>query len=302
MINSKLLKNAIEASRDGIVITESNRGQDKIIYVNSAFMDMTGYSKTEIIGENCRFLQGNKPDTSKSLKIKKAINNSEQILITLLNFKKNGCAFWNELSISPIKNDLGEATHHIGIQKDVTKKVELEQKLLKANQLLSKLSYIDQLTQIPNRRAYEETLDKELRIAKRINKPLTLLIFDIDYFKQYNDIYGHECGDDALVIIANNIKSLLLRVSDFIARYGGEEFVVILPFTTIEESLHIADKIIRGVISLNIVHQHSKFSERMTVSVGVSSTESGFEKLFMKADNALYQAKNNGRNRVEAYK
>ncbi|MFT5312432.1 MAG: diguanylate cyclase (GGDEF)-like protein/PAS domain S-box-containing protein [Paraglaciecola sp.] len=185
----------------------------------------------------------------------------------------------------------------IGTHLDITDKKEAIAKLDEANKQLKEWSYIDSLTKIPNRRAYEEKLVNEIEAAKRSNKPLSLLIIDIDNFKEFNDDYGHEKGDDALFKVAQAIRKALPRKTDFVARYGGEEMVVILPYTSRDGAAVIANNVLHRVMSESIEHAFSKFNGILTVSIGVSSTDTMFEQLFEHADTALYGAKDNGRNR-----
>ncbi len=189
----------------------------------------------------------------------------------------------------------------IGTHLDITDKKESIAKLDEANKKLKELSYLDSLTKIPNRRAYEEKLVSEVAAAKRSNKPLSLLMVDVDNFKDYNDNYGHEKGDDALFRVAQAIKDVLTRKTDFVARYGGEEIVAILPYTAIDGAVLTAKKILQRVIDENIEHSYSKFKRILTVSIGASSTDMKFDKLLEHADTALYEAKENGRNRYEIY-
>jgi len=189
----------------------------------------------------------------------------------------------------------------IGTHLDITDKKESIAKLDEANKKLKELSYLDSLTKIPNRRAYEEKLVSEVAAAKRSKKPLSLLLIDVDNFKDYNDNYGHEKGDDALFRVAQAIKDLLPRKTDFVARYGGEEIVAILPHTDIDGAVITAKKILQSVIDKNIQHSYSEFNGILTVSIGVSSTDTKLDELFEHTDTALYEAKENGRNRYEIY-
>lgn len=189
----------------------------------------------------------------------------------------------------------------IGTHLDITEKIESQIKLDEANKKLEKLSYLDSLTEIPNRRAYQERLTHEISIAKRTKTSISLLVIDLDYFKEYNDSYGHESGDLALFTIAKLIEKALPRSTDFVARYGGEEIVVILPHTSIEGAIFTAKKILQSVIDKNIEHLDSKFEKILTVSIGIVSAKAKFDKIFSHADNALYLAKQKGRNRYEIH-
>jgi diguanylate cyclase (GGDEF)-like protein/PAS domain S-box-containing protein len=189
----------------------------------------------------------------------------------------------------------------IGTHMDITEKVESQIKLNEANKKLEELSYLDSLTEIPNRRAYQERLALEISVAKRTKTSISLLVIDLDYFKEYNDNYGHESGDFALFTVAKLIEKTLPRATDFVARYGGEEIVVILPHTSIEGATFTAKKILQSVTDKNIEHSDSKFKKILTVSIGVASAEAKFDEIFSHADNALYLAKENGRNRYEIH-
>lgn len=181
---------------------------------------------------------------------------------------------------------------------------ERTQVLEKSNHKLKALSEMDPLTRLANRRSYNHVLMKEVALAKRTLKPISLLMIDVDFFKLFNDNYGHDQGDLTLQAIANLIKDSLSRETDFAARYGGEEFVVILPATSEEQAVNIAQKIRHNIELKGIEHQYSLHSNIVTVSLGCVTLEGNDvneKELFQKADYALYLAKNAGRNRVIKY-
>jgi two-component system chemotaxis family response regulator WspR len=183
---------------------------------------------------------------------------------------------------------------------------ESKTKLAEANRTLQKLSSLDGLTGIANRRSFDETLSKEWHRAMRNSKPLGLIMLDIDFFKLYNDHYGHQGGDDCLKNVANGLESAIHRDSDFLARYGGEEFSVVLPDTELDGAIKVAEAMREGIHSMEIPHAKSKVSDFVSISVGVSSlvplqaTEP--EILIAAADQALYKAKEDGRNIVKSNK
>ncbi len=169
--------------------------------------------------------------------------------------------------------------------------------------LLKDASLIDGLTGIPNRRRFDEVLKSEWKRAFRDKKPISVLMADIDYFKRYNDHYGHLEGDECLKRVAECLQNTLKRPADLAARFGGEEFVGILPATTAEGALKIAETYRESVEALQVEHQESPISDYVTISVGVAtimpSEEQGEEKLVRRADDALYEAKEAGRNQVK---
>lgn len=179
----------------------------------------------------------------------------------------------------------------------------LTRKLDTANQELQRLSSIDGLTSIANRRQFDEVLGKEWRRAIRSQKPLALLMLDVDAFKQYNDHYGHQGGDDCLKMIASVLRDQLKRPSDFAARFGGEEFAVLLPETSVEGAKLVAESLCESVRACKMPHEASSVMPYVTVSVGVASclpdsASGNGTDLIAAADKALYTAKSEGRNRV----
>ncbi len=182
------------------------------------------------------------------------------------------------------------------------KLIKLAEQLEQANKELHRLSSIDGLTGIANRRTFDKMVDKEWKRALRQERPIALAMIDIDYFKPYNDHYGHQEGDDCLKKVARCIANSLKRPGDFVARYGGEEFVIIFPEITGENATTIADLVRKAVADLKLPHELSKAGDYVSISVGVAVTVplpgSSHTELIKKADSALYQAKETGRNKV----
>lgn len=184
------------------------------------------------------------------------------------------------------------------------KLVETEERLQKANNELYRISTTDALTGIANRRAYDEYLDTEWKRMLRNQKPLSLIICDIDFFKKYNDHYGHKGGDTCLQTVAQIIQNVVQRPGDFPARYGGEEFAVVLPDTPAEGAFHIAEKIRQAIVQYDLAHEASDIAPYVTLSLGVAGVEPPQPSdmtpalMFRVADAALYLAKNQGRNRT----
>lgn len=181
----------------------------------------------------------------------------------------------------------------------------LTRKLDEANRELTRLSSADGLTGIANRRRFDETLLKEWRRCARDGRPLTLLLMDVDFFKPFNDNYGHQVGDECLKAVARTLAETLHRPSDMVARYGGEEFAAILPDTDQTGARAVAEALREAVQGLAITHRFSAVSRVVTLSVGLAcehparGDDNGFVRLLKSADAALYEAKKNGRNRVE---
>ncbi|HBE47940.1 MAG TPA: GGDEF domain-containing protein, partial [Cyanobacteria bacterium UBA11369] len=178
---------------------------------------------------------------------------------------------------------------------------QLNQKLEKANEELQLLAAVDSLTKVANRRKFDEYLNIKWREMAREKAPLSLILCDIDFFKRFNDTYGHQAGDVCLQQVALALRDAAKRPEDLVARYGGEEFAAILPHTDRAGAIHVAEKMRVGVLALEIPHADSAVNEYVTISVGVASAiphlESSPEDLIAAADQGLYHAKESGRDR-----
>jgi diguanylate cyclase (GGDEF)-like protein len=178
----------------------------------------------------------------------------------------------------------------------------LKAKLEEMNQELQRLVDLDGLTQIANRRAFDQALQQEWKRLAREKSPLSLILCDIDFFKAYNDTYGHQAGDECLKQVAGILRKAAKRPADVVARYGGEEFVVILPNTSLRGAMQVAELIRSKVKSRAIVHEGSGVSKFVTLSFGVAGVipppKTTPERLIAEADQALYKAKVEGRDRV----
>lgn len=177
--------------------------------------------------------------------------------------------------------------------------------LKKYRDLLEQQSLLDGLTGIANRRDFDDVFNKEWRRALRNGDTLALVFLDIDFFKKYNDCYGHLAGDDCLRQVGSTLKNSLQRAGDVVARYGGEEFVIILPGASLGDAALVGEKVRGNIEDMKVKHEMSEVSEYVTVSVGVAAVRPELHivpaSLMAKADSALYHAKRQGRNRVIAF-
>ncbi|MCL1470148.1 diguanylate cyclase domain-containing protein [Argonema antarcticum] len=476
----RLLESVVVNANDAVVITEAEPITDsgpRILYVNKAFTEMTGYSPQEVLGKTPRILQGLKTDRATRDKIRMALKAWQPVRVEIINYCKDGSEFWVELNIAPVADEMGWYTHWIAIQRDITERkqaeetfgqqaereqlvaqiaqrirrslklsdilsttvtevrqflkcdrvliyrlwtdgtgsavtealtpswspilgrtfpaevfpteyhdlykqgriraianvetsaitpclvdflhelqvkaklvvslmqgdnlwgllvahhccqprawqpfeinllaslstqlaiaiqqAELYDRLQGANQELQHLAKLDSLTGVANRRRFDEYLDRAWVQMGRESQPLSLILCDIDYFKLYNDTYGHQAGDHCIQQVAKAISCAAQRPTDLVARYGGEEFAVILISTTAEGAVKVAEKIRAEVEALKIVHATSGVGEYVTLSLGVASTmpasTSSIAMLIALADEAMYQAKKRGRNQVTVH-
>jgi diguanylate cyclase (GGDEF)-like protein len=192
------------------------------------------------------------------------------------------------------------AIQNLQLRQEVRQREQVEAKLQQANLELQRIANTDSLTQVANRRCFDETLEQEWQRLRREQQPLSLILCDIDYFKQYNDHYGHPAGDICLHQVAQVIAGCINRPADMVARYGGEEFAIILPNTDQEGAVTIVEAIRAALQSLQIPHLGSAVAAHITLSLGVAclvpTLNSSCQALVAAADAALYQAKSAGRN------
>ncbi|WP_055076630.1 PleD family two-component system response regulator [Pseudanabaena sp. 'Roaring Creek'] len=206
----------------------------------------------------------------------------------------------NQLTLRRLQRQLQEQNERL--KQEINSRIIAETLLQEANEKLGRLVNLDGLTQLANRRCFDEYLEQEWQRLARDQLPLSLIMCDIDFFKNYNDTYGHVAGDDCLRKVSSVIKQSVRRPADLAARYGGEEFVVVLPNTDIEGSMAIAEVIRKGLVDLMIPHDDSAVSTFVTLSMGVTSlvpmADSHPSVLLTAADYALYRAKELGRNQT----
>lgn len=211
---------ALQATNEGVLITDNRLPDNPIIFVNHAFEKLTGYTQGEILNRNCRFLQNDDRDQNGLHVIRKALQEGKSCRVQLRNYKKDGTLFWNELCIAPLFGKDQEITHFVGIQRDLTRQKLLEEALFSQ-------AMHDPLTQLYNRRGFFREARRMVLTARRLSINLLVVMIDIDHFKKINDSFGHTAGDLVLESFGSLLKETQ-RETDLTARYGGDEFVLIL--------------------------------------------------------------------------
>jgi diguanylate cyclase (GGDEF)-like protein/PAS domain S-box-containing protein len=284
-----LLARAVDASCDGIVVADAQQQDFPLVYVNKGFEKLTGYGAAEAVGRSFHFLQGAETDTQEAAAIPAALAVSERCVVTLRNYRKDGSVFWNETSISPVLGPDAVLTHFIGIQKDVTARILLEQRLTTA----------DPLVGVSNLSHFEQRFDDSLVFTRRAHSGMSLLKIELDYFDQYIERYGQAASDECLRRVGDCIAELFVRTSDCIARVGEREFAVVsLSFGAGALRQH-AQRLCERVRRLNIPHTDSPHGA-VTVSIGgvhcMPTRDTAKEMLAGVANAKLQAAKRNGCN------
>lgn len=233
----------------------------------------------------------------------------EQHIVGVLTVQSGRADAYGPESLELLKllsNHIAIATNNAAksdkLEKEIQKRKEAQTDLEELSHRLLNLSQIDGLTGVSNRRRFDEAMDFEWKRSFRENLPLSVMFIDVDYFKQYNDTYGHIQGDQCLIRVANTLRACLKRGTDLIARYGGDEFVVLLANTDIAGAKAVSDKMMEAMSGIGIRHEISPHDGRLTITIGVATkvpTVSGDQSHIMElADRALYHAKQSGRNKV----
>jgi diguanylate cyclase (GGDEF)-like protein/PAS domain S-box-containing protein len=215
---------------------------------------------------------------------------------------KDGDYVWIRDVVHVVRNEDGSVDSLIGFMFDISERKKTEEKLVTLQKELEILSFKDGLTGVANRRMFDSVMELEWANARRNNQPLSLIMIDIDYFKQYNDCYGHIQGDDCLKRVGKILSKAATRSRDFLARYGGEEFVLVLPETDAESANKVAERCRNLIFKEQITHEKSAVSQILTVSLGVGTITPSHKDepigFIEEVDRLLYQAKQNGRNRI----
>ncbi len=215
---------------------------------------------------------------------------------------KDGRYVWIRDVVHVVRKDNGEVDALIGFMFDITERKQTEQKLLELQKELEQLSFKDGLTGLANRRKFDLSMEIEWRNAKRTEQPLSLIMVDIDYFKQYNDHYGHLQGDDCLKLVGKALSETANRARDFVARFGGEEFVLVLPETDHLAAAALAERCRQAIAELQIPHAKANGQPRLSISLGVDTIipqqKDQLLDFINRVDRRLYLAKQQGRDCV----
>jgi diguanylate cyclase (GGDEF)-like protein/PAS domain S-box-containing protein len=296
----KLWRTIINTSPDGIAIAALD---GVIIQVSSRVATMFGYeSASDIVGRNIFDFFDPAWHTRANLMIGELINGSSTGAVEFLVNRQDGTTFFIEINAEILRDDNGNPRALFFIERDITERKDAEKLLDEYNQKLEALSITDGLTSLANRRRFDEILRHEYSRHARSDATLSLILLDIDFFKPFNDTYGHVKGDDCLRAVAGVIAGCTNRTMDLAARYGGEEFVCILPETDLNGAIAIAENIRQSIQALAIPHKGSKVAEVVTASLGVTTVRflahQSVDDILSQVDTLLYQAKSSGRNRV----
>jgi len=288
--SSQVLGRALEALSHGITITDPHQPDNPIVYANAAFEHLTGYSAEEAMGRNCRFLQGSERNQPSLEEVRAAIREERECRVVVRNYRKDGTLFWQELSISAVRDEQGRLTHFVGVHADVAER-KLEQDRL-AHQALH-----DPLTGLPNRTLFLDRLQHALVLIEGYGGQLAVLYMDLDDFKIINDSLGHQAGDRLLVSVAERLSSHL-REEDTAARLSGDEFAFVLEDSARNGAVRLAERMERVLRDPFVLGGREVFvSASIGIALGEATTSTDAQELLRRADVAMYRAKRSGKAR-----
>lgn len=283
----RILAEIAEQSPNSIVLTDR---EGKIQYVNTSFVEISGYTFQDVYGHRPDILSAKKTPTEVYKDLWKTIRSGNVWRGELYNKRKNGENYWERVTIKPLKNKLGEITNYLATKEDVTVRKSYE------DELLFQANY-DQLTTLPNRVLAMDRLEQSLHASHRVDEVVAILVIDLDHFKNVNDTLGHAVGDELLKETAERFKACI-REDDTVARLGGDEFLVIIPkIHSFHNAEIVAKKIINALIKPFVYEGKEMF---ISPSIGISIASAGYSDpdiMLRDADAAMYRAKEGGRNR-----
>ena len=284
--------------------------QGKLSFVNPAALNMMAWPEKQLLNEfHHSLVHHTKPDGTPNPPEDCPIQRSFQSRTVVRSeyemfWRKDGSGFPVDMTAAPLLEN-GVVTGAVVVFHDITERLESERALQEANLLLDKQARVDSLTEISNRRAFDELWESAWRTHKRTKEPLSLLLMDVDFFKRFNDRYGHQAGDNCLKAVARALSESMYRPDDSLARYGGEEFIAILSNTDAKGAQLVAARFLLAVEGLGIPHDSSDASGSVTISIGIANVVYGNQsdpsEVIRNADQALYRAKETGRNRQELF-
>lgn len=303
-ISKALLSQAVDQVHGGITIADACKSGFPLIYVNAGFERLTGYSAEQAVGQSCHFLQGTDTEQYEVGVLREALEQGRDCRVTLRNYRRDGSMFWNELSLTAVRNETGELTHFIGVQQDVTACIMLDQHLRESNldvyrmdKQIYTLAHTDPVAGISNRRFFDEQLTQMLQTAQRTRSPLSVLLVNLDQFACFNERYGRAAGDACLRMVGGRIAKSFARGSDCVARYGGDEFAVVSMGESVEAMQQHLSRLRDQIRALNIPHGDSP-DGIVTICAGsvslIPQRETTVQNLLHQANTALQSAKRNG--------
>lgn len=296
----EFLRGVLDAAPEGIVVCEAQQGgETPVVYANSAFERLTGYSSEELVGQDLRRLQSWDREQDGRVQLREAITQGESCRVLLRNYRKDGTQFWNEVLVQPVRGEGGQVTHFVGFHRDVS---ERERSGLRRAPGLPTWLREDRMSGLCSRAYFEELLQHDWQIGIREARLLTLLVFDIDELGSYNDTFGRAAGDACIRRVAGVIGASFKRGSDVVARWDGGCLAALVRNPDPATVPSFAASVAQRVLGQHIHHPRAARQKFVSVAVGVAilnpSAERSADQMVAGAMKALRRAKSERETRV----
>jgi diguanylate cyclase (GGDEF)-like protein/PAS domain S-box-containing protein len=306
-VDPNLLKTLVEAAPEGVTICEAREGDWQVVYANPAMQHLTGYDAASLIGRNLRFLQGEDREQEGLLRVRAALKEGNAVHATLRNYRRDGTMFWNELTLSPLRAPDGRITHFAGFHREMGGVRQEDGRAENRDPAMSTqtmMAYLrdDKLTGLLRRPYFEDLIKRDWGLAQRESRRLSFLIFDLDNFSQYREVFGRQGADQSFRRIARVVGGCFRRASDLCGRYDEDQIAALTTGLDLTQAAKLAEAVLARVRDLAIHHPRSSVSRYVTASAGVVSLVPPHDvppaRIYEATMKALKDAKELGRNRV----
>ena len=306
-VDPNLLNTLVASAPEGVAICEATSGQWNVTYVNSALEQLTGYSADAIIGRNLRFLQADDHEQEGLTRIREALRDGRPCRTVIRNYRSDGTQFWNEVMLAPLRNVEGQITHFASFHREsgsgpIDVRADGRDPSMNTQTMLAYLRD-DKLTGLLRRPYFEELIKRDWGLAQRESRRLSFLVFDLDHYAQYRDVFGRQGSDQSFRRIARVVGGCFRRASDICGRFDEDQIAALTTGLDLSQASKLAEAVLSRVRDLAIHHPRSNVSRYVTVSAGVVSLVPAHDappaRIYDAALKALKDAKELGRNRVE---
>jgi diguanylate cyclase (GGDEF)-like protein/PAS domain S-box-containing protein len=305
-IDPRLLQSLVEAAPEGVVICEARAGDWQAVFVNTAMEHLTGYEASAFYGRNLNFLQTDDHEQEGLAKIRAALRDGTACQTTLRNYRRDGTMFWNEVALAPLRNPEGQVTHFASFHREGGDRLRMDTRESRDPSMTTQtmLAYLrdDKLTGLLRRTYFEELIKRDWGLAQRESRRLSFLVFDLDCYAHYKDVFGKPGADQSFRRIARVIGGCFRRASDLCGRFDEDQIAALTTGLDLVQASKLAEAVLARVRDLAIHHPRSSVSRYVTASAGVVSLVPPHDvaptRAYDAALRALKDAKELGRNRV----
>jgi diguanylate cyclase (GGDEF)-like protein/PAS domain S-box-containing protein len=303
-IDSGLLQGLLQAAPDAVTICDMQAGEKPVIFANPAVEILTGFPSTELCGRNLRFLQGDDREQEALACIRSALRDGVGCRTSLRNYRRDGSMFVNDVTLVPLRDTRGELTHFAGFHRLGAERARSEPVRDASLNTQSMLAYLrdDKTTGLLRRPYFEELLRRDWALAQRENRRLSFMIFELDYFAHYREVFGCQGAAQSFRRIARVVGGCFRRASDLCGHFSDDQVAAMTMGIDTSQAVKIAETVLARVRDLSIHHPRSSSTRYLTASAGVVTCvphpASSLDVMFEVALGALYEARDSGRNRV----